>query len=85
MKMKPTKKQVIVMGKGSLAVKIANWFLKSTEYDLVLVIPNMPESSWTVSLKDWAQEKTSHLLKQVTSKTSQMLTMIIGKSTLRFQ
>ena len=49
------RKTVIVMGKGTLAVKIADWFRASDEYRLLCVVPNMPESSWTASLKDWAE------------------------------
>ena len=49
------RKTVIVMGKGTLAVKIADWFRASDEYRILCVVPNMPESSWTASLKDWAE------------------------------
>lgn len=50
------KKSVIVLGKGSLSVKVADWFLHSHEYDLIGVVPNMPESAWTLSLKKWGEE-----------------------------
>jgi methionyl-tRNA formyltransferase len=49
------KKNVIVMGKGTLAGKVADWFRDSAEYEILCVVPNMPESSWTLSLKDWAE------------------------------
>src|SRR5688572_25422578 len=47
----------IVMGKGELAVKVADWFLAADDYELVAVVPNVPESDWTVSPKDWAAQK----------------------------
>ncbi len=51
------KKSVIVLGKGILALKVAEWFLNSEEYELVCVVPNVPESSWTPSLASWGKEK----------------------------
>ena len=47
----------IVMGKGELAVKVADWFLAADGYELIAIVPNMPESDWTVSLRDWAVKK----------------------------
>ena len=47
-------REVIVLGKGSLAVKVCNWFLRSADYRLVLIVPVMPEPSWTESLCRWA-------------------------------
>lgn len=49
---------VIVMGKGDLACKIANWFHNSDIYNLIYVIPNNPPSNWTSNLYDWAKEKS---------------------------
>lgn len=51
------KKTALLMGKGSLAVKVAQWLYTSSEYDLRFVIPNTPESSWAPSLRDWAKDK----------------------------
>src|SRR4051812_43615191 len=48
------RRTAIVMGKGKLAVKVATWFQDASDYELVAVVPNVPESTWTVSLKDWA-------------------------------
>ncbi len=42
------KKNVIIMGKGDLAVKVANWFLNSDKYEIKCVVPNSPESTWTI-------------------------------------
>ncbi len=52
-----TKKKVIVMGKGSLAIKIANWFLNSRQYQLVGLVPVVPEPAWSDSLITWAKNK----------------------------
>lgn len=49
-------KNVIVMGKGSLAIKIADWFLASQEYELVGIIPVVPEPTWTDSIIQWAKK-----------------------------
>ncbi|MBM3205162.1 formyl transferase [Candidatus Uhrbacteria bacterium] len=49
-------KHVILLGKGALAVKVADWFLASPDYQLVRVVPNMPESPGFPSLRSWAIE-----------------------------
>lgn len=50
-------KKTIVMGKGSLAIRIAEWFYESDEYELVQIIPVIPEPSWTDSFIEWADKK----------------------------
>ena len=45
---------VVVLGKGELAIKICEWFLKSGKYKLVSIVPTIPEPTWTASLKEWA-------------------------------
>ncbi len=45
---------VVLMGKGDLAVKVANWFLHSPKYKLVTIVPVIPEPAWTQSLSVWA-------------------------------
>jgi methionyl-tRNA formyltransferase len=45
---------VLLMGKGELAVRAAEWFLRSPAYDLVGVVPVIPEPRWTASLSAWA-------------------------------
>jgi methionyl-tRNA formyltransferase len=48
-------KNVVLLGKGSLAIKIAEWF---NQYDkLIYVVPDMPEPTWTDSLADWCKVK----------------------------
>lgn len=48
--------KVVLMGKGDLAIRIANWFLHSEKYELVEVVPLIPEPTWTGSLATWAEE-----------------------------
>lgn len=45
----------IVMGKGELAIRAAEWFLRSPLYDLISVVPVIPEPTWTPSLRSWAE------------------------------
>ena len=47
-------KTAIVLGKGRLALQVASWFKESPEFELLLVVPNQPESSWEPSLAVWA-------------------------------
>jgi methionyl-tRNA formyltransferase len=46
---------VVVMGKGDLAIRIANWFLQSDQFKLAAIVPVMPEPAWTQSLANWGQ------------------------------
>src|ERR1700745_2609830 len=46
---------VLVMGKGDLAIKVADWFLRSEEYEIVAIVPVMPEPVWTQSLAAWGR------------------------------
>jgi methionyl-tRNA formyltransferase len=48
-------KRVIVLGKGTLAVRIGRWFQESSGYELAAVVPVVPEPTWTGSLIDWAE------------------------------
>lgn len=45
----------LVMGKGDLAIRVADWFLRSEEYELVAIVPVMPEPVWTKSLASWGR------------------------------
>lgn len=49
------KKTVILLGKGDLAIRVASWFLESEKYELVAVVPVMPEPTWAPSLAKWAK------------------------------
>jgi len=46
---------VVVMGKGDLAIKVADWFLHSEKHKLVAIVPVMPEPAWTQSLASWGR------------------------------
>jgi len=46
---------VTVMGKGDLAIRVAEWFLRSDKYKLVSIVPVMPEPRWTTSFAAWAR------------------------------
>jgi methionyl-tRNA formyltransferase len=48
----------VVMGKGDLAIRVANWFLQSSEHQLCSVVPVVPEPKWAPSLKSWALENS---------------------------
>lgn len=45
------------MGKGSLAIRIAEWFYESDEYKLVQVVPVVPEPLWTDSFVEWSYKR----------------------------
>ena len=46
---------VVLLGKGTLAIRIAEWFAGQPQYDLKLIVPVMPEPTWTDSLSAWAR------------------------------
>jgi len=48
-------KTVVLMGKGELAVKIAQWFHDAPDWRIAEVIPVIPEPDWTDSLAAWAR------------------------------
>lgn len=45
---------IVLLGKGSLAVKACEWINSSTEFNLLAVVPDKPEPAWTESISDWA-------------------------------
>ncbi len=49
-------KATVLLGKGSLAIRAAAWLLDNPEFNLVAVVPVIPEPGWTASLRDWAIE-----------------------------
>jgi len=51
------KQNVVLLGKGTLAIRIANWFLNHSDYQLRTVVPVIPEPTWTDSLCRWADAK----------------------------
>jgi methionyl-tRNA formyltransferase len=46
---------VVLLGKGDLAIKAAEWFLRSERYELAAIVPVIPEPVWTQSLSGWAR------------------------------
>ncbi|SEF02960.1 Formyl transferase [Rhizobiales bacterium GAS188] len=57
------RKRVVLLGKGVLAVHVANWLHDSEEYELLHVVPNNPPSNWTLRLEDWAKGKNVEVIK----------------------
>lgn len=49
-------KRTVVLGKGTLAIRVAAWFRDDPSYELAAVVPVIPEPEWTDSLSGWAQE-----------------------------
>ncbi len=56
------KKSVIVLGKGSLAIRVAQWFSENDAFDLRGVVPVKPEPQWTDSLVDWSTRQGIHVI-----------------------
>jgi methionyl-tRNA formyltransferase len=50
-------RRAVVLGKGSLAIRIADWFRRSPEWELAWVVPVVPEPAWAPSLVDWCREQ----------------------------
>lgn len=48
-------KVAVLLGKGDLAIRLAEWFRASDAYDLTHIVPAMPEPTWTGSLVEWAR------------------------------
>ena len=55
-------KKVVIMGKGKLAIRIADWFKQNPNYNLNLIVPVIPEPEWTESLSEWAKKNNIKLL-----------------------
>jgi methionyl-tRNA formyltransferase len=49
-------KSVIVLGKGTLAIRAAEWFRQADDYEIAVVVPVVPEPTWTDSLIEWCRE-----------------------------
>jgi hypothetical protein len=45
---------VVLLGKGDLAVRVAEWFVGAHDWQLTHVVPVVPEPAWTQSLSEWA-------------------------------
>ena len=55
-------KKVVLFGKGTLAIRIAEFLSKSKDHQLVYVVPSLPEPLWTDSLTDWCKKNNIDLL-----------------------
>jgi methionyl-tRNA formyltransferase len=55
-------RDVVIMGKGELAVKIARWFDASYKWNLTDIVPVMPEPTWTDSLTKWGIENNVNVI-----------------------
>jgi methionyl-tRNA formyltransferase len=47
--------RVVVLGKGTLAIRVADWFRRSEAYELRTVVPVVPEPAWTDSFLGWSE------------------------------
>ena len=50
-----TRRTALVLGKGALGIRVAEWFRTSPEWDLRAVVPVVPEPEWADSLVSWAR------------------------------
>ncbi len=48
---------VVVLGKGTLACRVIDWFLEESDHDLRLVVPVVPEPEWTDSVVELARSR----------------------------
>lgn len=51
------RKSVVLLGKGTPAIRVAEWFLGSDDHELRCVVPVVPEPGWSDSLIDWCRER----------------------------
>jgi methionyl-tRNA formyltransferase len=54
---KGPEREVVLLGKGELAIQIGEWFATTPGYRIVAVVPVVPEPSWTSSLTAWARRR----------------------------
>jgi methionyl-tRNA formyltransferase len=54
------RRSVVVLGKGTLAIRVASWFSESAQHDLRAVVPVVPEPTWTESFEQWARQSGVH-------------------------
>ena len=48
-------KKVVVLGKGELAIKVADWFKGSDVHEVAAIVPVIPEPTWTSSFLAWGE------------------------------
>jgi methionyl-tRNA formyltransferase len=44
----------VLLGKGALAVRVAQWLQSRPEFELALVVPVIPEPTWSDSIVSWS-------------------------------
>ena len=49
-----TQRTALVLGKGELAIRVAEWFRASSAWELQAVVPVVPEPEWADSFVSWA-------------------------------
>jgi methionyl-tRNA formyltransferase len=47
-------RRAVLLGKGELAIRVAQWFAQADDYELAAIVPVIPEPGWTASLRKWA-------------------------------
>lgn len=55
--MSPSPRRVVLLGKGTLSVRAAAWFVDAAGWTLDCVVPVVPEPDWTDSLSEFARER----------------------------
>jgi methionyl-tRNA formyltransferase len=50
-------RSVVLLGKGSLAIRIGQWFSETPDFRVSAVVPVIPEPTWTESFTDWAHAR----------------------------
>jgi len=48
-------KNVILLGKGAIGIKVADWLHNHPDFELKLIVPAVPEPAWTDSIIGWAE------------------------------
>jgi methionyl-tRNA formyltransferase len=47
--------RTVLLGKGALAVRVAQWLQSRPEFELALVVPVIPEPTWSDSIVGWSE------------------------------
>lgn len=45
--------RTVLLGKGAIAIRAAAWLQDRPDFDLMAIVPVIPEPTWTDSLSDW--------------------------------
>jgi len=55
-------KEIIVFGKGKLAIKISKYFTENNDYNLKYIVPVIPEPTWCESIVDFAKDNNTPII-----------------------